>query len=206
VSNSRNVPTQTPPEILPGVGSTMPGPYEGELQINANSIGYGTDPNVVTPKSTWPRTLTLYDRHFLAALSDIILPAHGREPAPSEIGIDDFFDDWLSAPYNQQIADRSQILSGLDLVNDVALRLFGADFLTVSNVRKREIIDEIIKAEGEGRAFFVRIRYLVVGAYFTSDVGMRAIGYRGNIPLRQAAHVSNDAKRIIERELRKLGL
>ena len=193
-------------EVLPGVGSTIPRPLEARLAAGDIPTGYGTDPNLMTPRSTWPRTLTIYERRFVSALSDVILPPEGDDPAPSEIGIDDFFDEWLSAPYESQVADRRTILAGLDLVNEVSRVLFNAEFMHLSRSRKRQAIDALIKEEGDGRDFFVRFRALVVGAYFTLDPGMRALGYRGNVPLRAPPGVSNAAKRIIERELRKLGL
>lgn len=204
MNRSHRFPTDSDSEILPGVGSTLPRPFKG--QAETTPPGYGTDPNVVTPKSTWPRTLTLYERHFLAALSDIILPANGNEPAPSELGIEDFFDDWLSAPYAGNVADRIQILTGLDTVNELATKLFKRDFLELPDTRKRKTLDQLISNGGTGQGFFVRLRYLVVGAYFTSDAGMRIIGYLGNVPLQKPARISTEARRIVKRELRKLGL
>jgi len=195
---------QTLLEILPGLGTTIPGPFEGESQFGASS-GYGTDPNLVTPHSTWPLTLTLYERHFLVALSDIILPASADAPAPSEIRIDDFFDDWLSAPYQQQSDDKTKILAGLDQLNGIAWAMFKNDFILLSSGNKRKAVDELTR-DAIGVKFFVRFRSLLLGAYFTSDEGMRALGYRGNVPLRKPAQISNEAHRIIEKELKKLGL
>lgn len=193
-------------EILPGVGSTIPRPRQVRLAAGDISTGYGTDPNLMTPTPTWPGALTIYERRFVSALSDVILPSEGDDPAPSEIGIDNFFDEWLSAPYQSQVADRRTILAGLDLLNEVSNALFNAEFMHLSRRRKRRAVDALVKEEGDGLDFFVRFRALVVGAYFTSDVGMRALGYRGNVPLRGPPGVSNAAKRIIDRELRKLGL
>ncbi|MEV1004227.1 gluconate 2-dehydrogenase subunit 3 family protein [Nonomuraea sp. NPDC050202] len=85
---------------------------------------------------------------------------------------------------------------------------FGAGFLELDDAMRRKIVDVIASPDDatDNRAFFVRIRYLVVGGYFTSDIGFQAIGYIGNVPLQAFPGVSPEAKSIVEEELRKLGL
>jgi hypothetical protein len=220
---------------LPGVGSMIPGPFDGEISSSANeqrdSIGepsavrksrrlssrrliestgnaggYGTDPNLITPHSPWPKILTLYERHLIDDLADQLLPAKATDPASSELRIADFFDDWLSAPYDTQVADRTQIRSGLMRVVQIAQGLFGDDFLQLSDAQKRSVVDQLIKNDDDDRKFFLRFRYLVIGGYFTADVGMRILGYRGNIPLRKPAQIPVQVMNVIESELKKLGL
>lgn len=161
---------------------------------------------MVTPHSPWPKTLTLYERHVIGALADLILTAGNHEPAPTAVGITDFFDDWLSAPYPQQLLDRAQILSGLQRVDQNAQASFGYEFLQLTDAQKRAVLDRMIKSGGDNLKFFIRFRYLVVGGYYTSDVGMRLIGYRGNVPLHKPAEISKEVLVIVEAELRKLGL
>ena len=193
------------PEELNATGQRIPFRDTGSSTPSTGS-GYGTDPNLITPVTTWPRTLSRHQLRLIAALSDVILPGTGDDPAPSKIGIARFFDEWLSAPYKNQQGDRSTILAGLDLVDRESKRVFWIGFLWLTDKRKRRIIDGIIAAGGDSRKFFARFRYLVVGAYFTSDAGFKAIGYLGNVPLQGYAPVSNELQRTIDHELQKLGL
>ncbi|MEV0830365.1 gluconate 2-dehydrogenase subunit 3 family protein [Nonomuraea rubra] len=170
--------------------------------------GYGTDPNLVTPYTPWPRTLSEHQRALIAVLGDIILPGTGDYPAPSEMGIVDFIDDWVSAPYETQQKQGMVIRSGLLMVDEESQRRFGAGFLELDDAMRRKIVDVIASPDTatDNRAFFVRIRHLVVGGYFTSDIGFQAIGYIGNVPLQAFPGVSPEAKSMVEEELRKLGL
>jgi hypothetical protein len=168
--------------------------------------GYGTDPNVVTPHTPWPRTLSEHERALIAVLADIILPGTAEYPAPSAMGIVDVIDDWVSAPYGDQRKHRVVIQDGLVMVDEESRRRFGAGFLDLDEPRRREIVDVIASPVFTNRSFFIRFRYLVVGGYFTSDMGFRAIDYHGNVPLLAFPGVSPEARSIIDDELRKLGL
>jgi hypothetical protein len=194
------------PEELNATGQSIPFKDAQSVKSSAVEGGYGTDPNVITPAANWPRILSPHQLKLIAALSDVILPATAEHPAPSQIGIAKFFDEWLSAPYGTQQGHKVKILSGLDLVERESRRRFWMGFLWLTEKRKRRVIDAIIATGGDARDFFVRFRYLVVGAYFTSDAGFKAIGYLGNVPLQSYAPVPKELEQTIDHELRQLGL
>jgi hypothetical protein len=208
---------------IPGVGSTFPGPFSGDHPTNVRVRdadhegsgtviewsptpgGYGPDPNTVTAKSPWPSILTQFEHHLIAALSDTILPGSSELPAPTELGIVWFFDDWLSAPYQGPLADSKQIRPGLERLNTLSMTTYHCDFFHLSGEKRTLIVKELI-GDKPGQEFFARFRYLLLGGYFTSDVGMRILGYLGNIPLRRPTELSEETLRLVEFELRKLGL
>src|SRR5262249_43634259 len=158
---------------------------------------YSTDPNLVTPYTPWPRVLSEHERAMIAVLGDIILPGTAVDPPPSKVGIVDFIDDWVSAPYETQQKHRTVIQNGLAMVDEETHRRFGACFLELDDARWREIVDAIASCTAADRGFFVRFRYLVVGGYFTSDIGFQAIGYIGNVPLQAFPGVSPEDRSII---------
>ncbi|MBU6166080.1 MAG: hypothetical protein KGQ52_08100 [Alphaproteobacteria bacterium] len=89
-----------------GTGATGPG---------TGNAGYGKDPALVEPQpSSWPRILNDRQRDWLTSLLDSLLPRSGTLPSASEAGLVAFFDEWLSAPYPDQLADRALILPFLD--------------------------------------------------------------------------------------------
>ena len=79
---------------------------------------------------------------------------------------------------------------GLAWLNREARRRFGQPgFADISESRRREICDEIcyapkapVELRGQAR-FFDHFRDLVSTAFWTTDEGMRDLGYVGNIPL-----------------------
>ena len=64
------------------------------------------------PGGPWPLTLGPAARLTTAALCDLIIPADAVSPSASAVGVVDFIDEWISAPYPQQRADRALILRG----------------------------------------------------------------------------------------------
>src|SRR5690242_19058076 len=78
--------------------------------------GYGTDPDLVPhyrPGELWPLTFNEAQRRTAAALCDMIIPADEHSPAASTVGVVDFIDEWISAPYPNQQGDREIVLPGL---------------------------------------------------------------------------------------------
>ena len=88
--------------------------YGPKIAGKTEAKGYGTDPKLNPPaKAAWPRILTADQLQTAALLADYILPASGAAPSASSLGIPDFIDEWVSAPYPDQRKDRPIILDGL---------------------------------------------------------------------------------------------
>jgi hypothetical protein len=171
--------------------------------------GYGLDPNLITPSTPWPYILSEEQKNYLAALSDILLPPIEGMPAPSQMGVVKFLDEWLSAPYDQQQRDQVLILSGLTELDIDSQAKYGQNFLDLTSDRRRLILDGFAADTDDnstGRRFFMRMRYLVIGGYYTSDMGLRAIGYRGNVPLQNYGSLSSEIYEGINAELARLNL
>jgi hypothetical protein len=168
--------------------------------------GFGGDPNLVTPVTNWSVSLPDGVRTRLEILADMILPGDQDSPFPSEIGVGAFLEEWLSAPYGPQQSDRAIILNGLSMLDAESIDRFGDPFLDLAEEQRRLMMEWVSGLAGDNRKFFVRLRYLVVGGYFTSDVGMRDVGYCGNIPLTAFPAASPAAERGISEQLQILGL
>ena len=88
--------------------------------------GYGPDPDMADKKVPWPLTLTAAQRTVVRRCADMILPPSPGQKAPSALAIDAFVDEWVSAPYARQAADRAAIVPGLAIVLTVlGLNLLG---------------------------------------------------------------------------------
>ncbi len=154
--------------------------------------GYGTDPNLLKtyqPGDLWPLTLSRAQRRTAAVLCDVIIPAEGGTPSASALGVHDFINEWISAPYSTHDRDRKVILEGLAWIDEEATRRFGAPFHKLSMKQRHAICDDICyepKATAEFKsaaAFFRRYRDLTAGGFYTTPQGMKDIGYVGNVAL-----------------------
>jgi hypothetical protein len=155
-------------------------------------VGYGTDPDLLKvygPDSVWPLTLDERQRRIATALCDLIVPADAEGPGAVAIGVVDFINEWVSAPYPQQTADRKLVLAGFDWLDAQAEQRFSRSFGEASASQRSAICDDICylpkaRAEFEQAAeFFARYRDLTIGGFCTSPQGRQYLGYVGNVPL-----------------------
>lgn len=154
--------------------------------------GYGTDPDLLReykPGELWPLSFTPAQRIAAAALCDTIIPADATSPNASSLGVHDFIDEWISAPYPAQQKDRPIVLEGLDWLDAESRRRFSADYADLVVSQRRALCDDIChvpKAKPEFKPaahFFQKFRDLTAGGFYTTKEGMKDIGYVGNIPL-----------------------
>ena len=161
--------------------------------------GYGTDPKLVKPEPPpWPRLLSKAELATAAVLADFILPASATAPSASSLGIPDFVDEWVSAPYPDQMKDRPVIRDGLkalarNLKGDAAKR--SAVLLTLQS-----------STDAKTHAFFKRFRALTVGAYYTTEAGFKDIGFIGNVSRPADPGPSAEVKAALEIQFSKLGI
>jgi len=109
--------------------------------------GYGSDPNLITPGSPWPLTMTNEQRELTSVIADILVPREGDNPSASEVNVIDVIDEWVSAPYSKFQSDRVKILSGLAWLDEESTRRFGGIFVATSTGQQLEIIDDIAYKE-----------------------------------------------------------
>jgi hypothetical protein len=154
--------------------------------------GYGTDPDLTKiyhPGDLWPLTLTRAQRRSAAALCDVIVPADAVSPSASSVGVVDFLDEWVSAPYADQQADRPLILEGLMWMDTEASLRFGRPFAELGESSQHAICDDICYEKtalpqfARAAKFFARYRDLTAGGFYTSPEGRKDLGYIGNVPL-----------------------
>jgi hypothetical protein len=168
-------------------GGRSPGALLGKAAIPATA-GYGIDPDLVNPSVPWPLTMTDAQLDTASALCDVILPADDRSPAASALGVPDFIDEWVSAPYPQQQGDRELILNGLEWLERRSRERLDTAFAAADDRQRAALVDEIAgkaaNAPQPGQdTFFRRFRYLTVGAFYTTEAGIADVGYIGNVAI-----------------------
>jgi hypothetical protein len=167
------------------------GPVEA-WQGSSPAQGYGTDPDLLKaykPGDVWPLTLTAAQQRLAGILSDLIMPADEHSPAASAVGVVDFIDEWVSAPYPNCRDTRSIVLSGFEWLDAESRRRFGKGFAAADAAGQTAICDDICDAaratpgRRDAARYFADYRDLTAAAFYSSPVGRKDLGYIGNVPL-----------------------
>lgn len=154
--------------------------------------GYGTDPDLVTPHKPgefWPLTLSAGERRLAVILSDLIIPADEHSPSASAVGVVDFIDEWVSAPYPTQQRDRPIVLNGFAWLDAQGARRGGKGFAALDSATQTAICDSICDTahappeRREAAEFFALYRDLTAAGFYSSPAGRKDLGYIGNVPL-----------------------
>jgi hypothetical protein len=161
-------------------------------QETARSVsGYGKDPNLLKIHQIgelWPLTLNEQQRATATMLSDLIIPADDESPAASKVGVIDFIDEWISAPYPNNQRDKPIVVQGLAWLDQESQRRFKNNFSALTEKERVGICDDISTAKPaapfeEAAKFFARYRSLTAGGYYTTPVGMKDLRYVGNVAM-----------------------
>lgn len=152
--------------------------------------GYGKDPDLISPKTPWPLLLNAMQLSACVAMIDLLVPADDKGPAASEVGVQHFINEWISAPYPTQSEDRDLIFPGLQWLDDEAKNRGSKNFLSLPEARQIALMDDL--SDGFDKApsgavrqmkpmqFFGKMRRLSLGGYYTTARGMEDLAYIGN--------------------------
>jgi hypothetical protein len=106
----------------------------------------------------------------LAALSEALVPGSGTTHA------DRFIDLLLSVDTAEH---QREFVASLAAVEDDAKKQFGRDFAALTPSQQEQLLTDFSKREAR-REPFHNLKEWVVGAYYSSEQGMRELGWNGN--------------------------
>lgn len=159
----------------------------------------GGDPNLLKKEIPWNRILTDAEKRTVTALADVILPADEFGPAASTLGVTDFIDEWVSAPYEPQQADLKTIRAGLAWIDQESQTRFQKPFADATVAQQTSLLEDIVQPNSSARKagynFFKLFRDRAAGAYYSTPEGWKALGYVGNMPLMQFPEPTEEALR-----------
>lgn len=155
-------------------------------QSQAQPLQNLKDPDLNKPVYPWALTLSEKELRTLSALCDMIIPADAESPAASALGVPQYINEHVSAPYEQHKADLIEIRGGLAWLDGESQRRFSQIFTSLNPSQKMAICDDLSKPNGDlphhAAAFFGKIRNMTAAGYFTTRQGMVWVGYIGNTP------------------------
>lgn len=156
------------------------------------AAGYGKDPDLLKIYKSgvlWPLTFSIEERRTATTLCDLIIPADDQSPSASSVGVVDFIDEWISAPYPDHARDRQMIVQGLSWLDGESQRRHSRNFASLNAKQGNTLCDDLSAKENAkpelatAAAFFSRYRSLTAGGFYTTPVGMKDLKYVGNEPL-----------------------
>ena len=133
--------------------------------------------------------MTAAERRLAGMLADIIIPADYRSPSASAVGVVEFIDEWVSAPYPVHLRDRGIVQVGFVWLDEEAVRRFGKGFSELAPPQQHGICDDICDESRtaaprrEAARFFARYRDLTAGGFYSTPAGRKDLNYIGNVPL-----------------------
>ena len=128
-----------------------------------------------------------FDEHEMATitvLGDIIMPKDAPSGAASDAKVPEFIEVIVKAMPAHQVPMRG----GLRWLDLYATKKHGKSFVSLTHEQQIGIVDEIAypkKAKPEvaqGVSFFNKMRDLVTTGFYTSEIGVKDLGYMGNVP------------------------
>ncbi len=128
-----------------------------------------------------------FDEHEMATitvLADIIIPKDNISGSASEAGVPDFIEFIVKDLPNNKIPMRG----GLRWLDLQSKKRYGTVFIKCSAKDQLALVDDIAYPDlarpemKQGAAFFSLMRNLTSSGFYTSEMGVKDIGYAGNKP------------------------
>ena len=180
--------TDAEAQVAPAKAAT-PAATSRPASLMSGPRGTASDPDLLRPKKDWPRKLLAGEMVTVSALCDMIIPADAKSPSASTVGVPAYINEHVSAPYDGNARDLVRVRGGLSWLNLEGEKRFGKRFAKLTHDQKTQICDDICylpKAKPEfqqGARFFALMRNLTATGFYTTDEGMKDIGYMGNVAL-----------------------
>jgi hypothetical protein len=125
-----------------------------------------------------------HEMKTIGILADIIIPKDEVSGSATDAGVPAFI-EFIA---KDQPRYQTPLRGGIKWLDIQSMKRFNSDFASITAAQQIEIVDEIAfpeKAKPElqqGVAFFNTMRDLTACGFFTSEIGIKDLGYVGNRP------------------------
>lgn len=131
-----------------------------------------------------PAFFNAHEKSTLVVLSDLIIPKDAVSGSASDAKVVDFIEFIVKDIPTHQLPLRG----GLKWLDLHCLNTYDKTFIDCTNAQQIEVLEQIAypgKTKPEmqqGEVFFTRVRDLVGTGFYTSAIGIKDLGYVGNVP------------------------
>jgi gluconate 2-dehydrogenase gamma chain len=158
---------------------TPPGPTPLKIPGGRQKFEAERDAKLMADKFFTPHEL-----QTVAVLSDIIIPADERSGSATQAGVPAFIEFMMK----DQPTWQTPMRGGLRWLDNQCVKRFGKKFVQATKAQQIEMVDDIAYPEkvkpgmSQGVSFFNTMRGFVASGFFTSQMGIKDLGYVGNTP------------------------
>lgn len=130
------------------------------------------------------RFFTDHEMLTITVLADIIIPKDERSGSASDAKVPEFIEFIVKDIPSHQVPMRG----GLRWLDAQCMNRYNAAFTDATAQQQLEMVNDIAWPENvkpgmeQGVAFFNRMRDLTASGFFTSETGIKDLGYAGNMP------------------------
>jgi len=132
-----------------------------------------------------PKFFTAHEYATVSILVDLIIPRDARSGSATDAGVPQFMDFIMTDGNDQRRIAMRGGLAWLD--REARTRFSVRDFRTLTTAQRKQILDDIAwpkRAKPEhshGVAFFNSFRDLTASGFWSSQMGVKDLGYQGNV-------------------------
>jgi gluconate 2-dehydrogenase gamma chain len=127
---------------------------------------------------------TPHELQTVTVLSDIIIPADERSGSASQAGVPAFIEFMMKdQPQNQ-----TPMRGGIRWLDNTCKKRYSKPFVECTKAQQIDMVDQIAYPKlakpdmTQGASFFSMMRNLTATGFYTSQMGIKDIGYVGNVP------------------------
>ncbi len=126
-----------------------------------------------------------HEMKTIAVLADIILPADEKSGSATDAGVPDFIEFIVKDMPAHQIPMRGGLMW---LDNEARKQFQNKPFIKLNKADQVSLVDQIAYPENakpehsQGVAFFNKMRDLTMTGFYTSEIGIKDLGFAGNTP------------------------
>jgi hypothetical protein len=127
---------------------------------------------------------TPHELQTVTVLSDIIIPADERSGSASQAGVPAFIEFMMK----DQPRNQTPMRGGIRWLDNTCVKRYGKSFVECTKAQQIDMVEQIAYPSTakpdmtQGASFFSFMRNMTATGFFTSQMGIKDIGYVGNVP------------------------
>jgi gluconate 2-dehydrogenase gamma chain len=127
---------------------------------------------------------TPHELQTVTVLSDIIIPADERSGSASQAGVPAFIEFMMK----DQPRNQTPMRGGIRWLDNTCTKRYGKPFVQCTKAQQIDMVEQIAYPKlakpdmTQGASFFSLMRNMTATGFFTSQMGIKDLGYVGNVP------------------------
>jgi gluconate 2-dehydrogenase gamma chain len=165
---------------LAAIGSTIPGCGPSDIENAASKVAAASKTMPLADRE--PTVLSRHEYETVKVLADWIIPADDRSGSATDAGVPAFIDFIL-----EDVEGAAEPLQrGLAWLDAHVASTGATTFIELAEIDQQAVLDQIAWPDDvapgleEGAAFFTLMRDMTASGFWSSQMGVEDLGYKGN--------------------------